>query len=144
MLGLAFALVASVAYADDAPAAGRVTFYKDVLPVLQENCQVCHREGGANLGGMVAPMAFTTYEGTRPWAKAIGENVSAGKMPPWHADKKFHGVFENERSITPDEANVLIAWAQAGAPRGNPTDAPKLKQWPSTGGWSIGALLRGR
>ena len=36
------------------------TFYADVLPVIQDNCQVCHREGGSNLGGMVAPMSFTT------------------------------------------------------------------------------------
>ena len=42
-------------------AAEQVTFTKDVLPILQENCQVCHRPDGANLGGMVAPMAFTTY-----------------------------------------------------------------------------------
>ena len=41
------------------------TFYKDVLPVLQTNCQECHRPGEA------APMSFLTYESTRPWAKAI-------------------------------------------------------------------------
>ena len=33
------------------------TFYADVLPVLQENCQVCHIEQGLNLGGMIAPEA---------------------------------------------------------------------------------------
>ena len=38
------------------------TYYADVLPVLQENCQVCHTEQGLNLGGMVAPMAFSSYE----------------------------------------------------------------------------------
>ena len=36
------------------------TFYADVLPLLQDNCQVCHRPNGQNLGGMVAPMASTT------------------------------------------------------------------------------------
>ena len=45
----------------------RPTFYKDVMPILQENCQVCHREGGANFGGMYAPMAFTDYANVRPW-----------------------------------------------------------------------------
>jgi hypothetical protein len=42
-----------------------VTFNKDVLPVLQKNCQSCHR------AGEVAPMTFMTYQDTQPWAKAI-------------------------------------------------------------------------
>ncbi len=138
LLVSAMAVSASTAAiaADAAPA--KATFYKDVLPILQERCQVCHREGGANLGGMVAPMAFTTYETTRPWAKSIAENISTGKMPPWHAAPEFHGVFENERSITPDEKETLIAWVQAGAPRGNPTDAPEPRDWGGSSGWSIG------
>ncbi len=45
-----------------------VTYTKDVLPVLQENCQECHRSFGSNLGGMVAPMSFMSYRETRPWA----------------------------------------------------------------------------
>jgi len=31
-----------------------VTFYKDVLPILQKNCQTCHRPGE------IAPMSFMT------------------------------------------------------------------------------------
>ena len=45
--------------------ASQPTFYKDVLPVLQKNCQNCHRPGEAG------PMSLLTYESTRPWAKAI-------------------------------------------------------------------------
>jgi mono/diheme cytochrome c family protein len=135
--GLAVALLAGVATANDA-APKRVTFYKDVLPILQERCQVCHREGGANLGGMVAPMAFTSYDTTRPWAKSIAENVASGKMPPWHAAPEFDGVFENERIITPEERDTLVAWARTGAARGNPTDAPEAREWPNADGWSIG------
>ena len=50
---------------------GEITFYRDVLPILQENCQTCHRGVAANSGGMVAPMSLVTYDETRPWAKAI-------------------------------------------------------------------------
>ena len=32
-----------------------VTFSKDVLPILQKNCQSCHRPGE------IAPMSFLTY-----------------------------------------------------------------------------------
>jgi hypothetical protein len=47
-------------------------------------------------------------------------------------------VFDNERSITDEQKQTLIAWANAGAPRGNPTDAPETKAWPANDGWSIG------
>ena len=56
---------------------GSVTFNKDVLPVLQKNCQSCHRPGE------VAPMSLLTYNDARPWAKAIktGLLVLTQKMP---------------------------------------------------------------
>lgn len=38
----------------------RVTFNKDVLPILQRNCQVCHRPG------QVAPMSLITYRRLAP------------------------------------------------------------------------------
>ena len=50
-----------------------MSFNKDVLPILQRNCQVCHRPGEA------APMSFLTYESTRPWAKAIKQAVVTRK-----------------------------------------------------------------
>ena len=54
-----------------------VTFQKDVLPILQGNCQSCHRPG------QVAPMSFLTYKDVRPWAKSIKAAVAVRKMPPW-------------------------------------------------------------
>jgi hypothetical protein len=41
-------------------AAQQVTFTKDVAPILQEKCQVCHRPG------TFAPMSLLTYEEARP------------------------------------------------------------------------------
>ncbi len=114
------------------------TFYKDVLPVLQENCQVCHRPNGANLGGMVAPMAFTSYNDTRPWARSIARQVEARTMPPWHADAQHNGVFSNERTITDADVTTLVTWAQSGAPAGDVADAPAARQWPASEGWTIG------
>src|SRR5882672_6620906 len=71
-----------------AASTGQSTFNKDVLPVLQKNCQTCHRPGE------VAPMSFLTYQETRPWAKAIKGAVLSHKMPPWFADPKY-GHFQN-------------------------------------------------
>ncbi len=114
------------------------TFYGDVLGILQENCQVCHRENGANLGGMVAPMAFTDYQNTRPWARSIARQVEAKLMPPWHASTEHKGVFANERTLAEADIATLIAWAKAGAPSGDVADAPPAKEWPVSGGWTIG------
>lgn len=114
------------------------TYYGDVQSILEQECQVCHRPNGANLGGMVAPMAFTSYQETRPWARSIARQVESGLMPPWHAAPRHHGVFENERSLSDEQKATLIAWAKGGAPLGNAADAPPAKEWERSDGWTIG------
>src|SRR5215472_6911971 len=98
----------------DAP----VTFHRDILPVLQKNCQNCHRPGEA------APMSFLTYEQTRPWAKAMKQAVLTKKMPPWFADSHY-GKFANDRTLSQSEIDTIVAWADTGAKEGNSKDAPK-------------------
>jgi len=100
--------------------AQQVTFYRDVLPILQNRCQECHRQG------QMAPMAFSTYQQTRPWAKAIREAVLTRKMPPWFADPCC-GKFSNDRSLTAAERDTLARWADSGAPQGRESDAPPPK-----------------
>lgn len=107
----------------------QVTFYKDVLPVLEKNCQTCHRPGEA------APMAFLSYDETRPWAKAIKTAVLTKKMPPWFADAHY-GKFSNDRSLSQTEIDTLVSWADNGSPAGNMKDAPKPIEWVE--GWRIG------
>src|SRR6478672_2636945 len=85
------------------------TFTKDVAPILQRNCQACHRPGEA------APFSLLPYEQARPWAKAIKAAVLQKKMPPWFADPQF-GKFSNDRTLTDSEVNTLVAWADGGAP----------------------------
>jgi len=108
--------------------AQQVTFYRDVLPILQNRCQECHRQG------QLAPTAFSTYRETRPWAKAIREAVLTRTMPPWFADPCC-GKFANDRSLTASERDILARWADSGAEQGRESDAPPLKVW--TEGWNI-------
>ena len=105
------------------------TFSKDVAPILNKNCVTCHRPGD------IAPMSLMTYEQARPWAKSIREKVTRGTMPPWHAEAA-RGVFVNDRRLTESEKSTLIAWADAGAPLGNPKDLPPAPKF--TEGWEIG------
>ncbi len=131
------ALVLAGAVQLSAGAEERVTFTKDILPILQENCQTCHRPSGTNLSGMIAPMSLMTYEEVRPWAKAISKAASEKVMPPWHAAEEFHGVFSNERTLRQEQIDTLVAWAGQRAPRGNPKDAPEPLSF-SESGWNFG------
>src|SRR5580693_3587497 len=104
------------------------TFYRDVLPILQDHCQSCHRPGE------VAPMPLVTYQQTRPWASAIAHEVQMKMMPPWFADSRY-GRFANDPSLTEQQISAISAWAASGAPAGNSRDAPPAKEWAK--GWNI-------
>ena len=74
-------------------AAPAPTFHKDVLPILQERCQECHREGE------IGPMPLMSYKQARPWAKAIRESVRTKKMPPWFADSAAREVLKRPLAV---------------------------------------------
>jgi mono/diheme cytochrome c family protein len=117
-------------HGQEKPAATPATFYRDVLPILQQHCQACHRSGG------IAPMAFQTYAGTRPYATAIALAAEARTMPPWFAQEGV-GKFSNDPSLTGAEIAMLSAWVKDKTPAGNPADAPALRNW--VGGWTMPA-----
>jgi mono/diheme cytochrome c family protein len=104
------------------------TFARDVAPILQRNCQTCHRPGEA------APFSLLTYEQARPWAKAIKEAVLEKKMPPWFADPRF-GKFSNDASLSQSDIHTLVAWVDAGAPPGDSKEMPAPRHFVE--GWSI-------
>src|SRR5262245_64102257 len=92
----------------EATSAATVTFTKDVAPIIQKNCTVCHRPGE------VAPMSFMNYREVRPWAKAIREKVVSRAMPPWFADPA-HGEFSNDSRLSQKEIDTISAWVDGGA-----------------------------
>ena len=106
-----------------------ITFSKDVAPIFFKSCTGCHRPGE------IAPMSLLTYKDARPWAKSIRDKVANKEMPPWHADPN-HGEWRNDRRITQEAINTIIAWVNGGAPEGNPKDLPPTPEY--TAGWRIG------
>src|ERR1700687_4757105 len=102
-----------------APAAA-VTFTKDVAPILQRSCQVCHRPGS------VAPMSLLTYEEARPWARSIRQKVVARTMPTWTLERTV-GIqkVKGDRSLSAGEIAIIAKWVDSGAPRGNPAHMPQ-------------------
>jgi mono/diheme cytochrome c family protein len=105
------------------------TFHKDVVPILQQNCQECHRPNA------IAPMSFMTYRDTRPYARAIAKAVVTRTMPPWFADPTV-GHFKNAKMLTDPQIATISAWAEQGALEGDPKDAPPPVEFQD--GWTIG------
>ena len=104
------------------------TFYRDVLPILQQHCQSCHRPGE------IGPLPLITYEEAQTEARSIAFITASRKMPPWFADPSI-GHFANDPSLTAQEIAILNAWSKTKASAGDPHDAPPPRVW--TNGWNI-------
>src|SRR5438093_3361547 len=113
-----------------APAASVPTFAKDVAPIMFEKCASCHRTGE------VAPMTFLSYDDVRPWAKVIRSKVLAREMPPWGADPDHSLKFRNDRSLSKQQIDTIVAWVDGGAPKGSDADMPAVPTYAD--GWTAG------
>ena len=124
-VSLALALsAAAVPVAAQSPAPDEITFTRDVAPILQNHCQVCHRPD------TFAPMSLQTYEEARPWARAIKAKVVAREMPPWFIDKTV-GIqkFANDVSLSDKQIATIANWVDSGSPKGDPADMPPPREF---------------
>ena len=110
-------------------AEGVPTFAADVAPILYDNCVACHRPNH------LAPMSLISYDDVRPWARAVKTKVVSREMPPWGADSSVR-AYKNDASLSQAEIDVITAWVDGGAPRGNEADLPEVPEFAE--GWSIG------
>ncbi len=106
-----------------------VTYARHVARIFQARCQECHRPGE------IGPFPLLTYRDAEKRTSRIREAVLKERMPPWHADPRF-GEFTNDRRLSADERDTVLAWIDAGAPKGDDTDLPPALNFPS--GWKIG------
>jgi hypothetical protein len=122
-------LLLSVPFARSAEDEGP-TYHRDVLPVLQRHCQECHRPG------QIGPFSLLSYESARKRAGDLASVVEQRTMPPWPASTGVGGPFRGARVLSDAEIALLSDWAIAGAPEGNPADAPASRDFPSD--WPLG------
>ena len=108
--------------------AARVTFTRDVAPILFQHCVECHRPGE------IGPFALIDYDEVAGWAEMMVEVVEQGRMPPWHADPQ-HGDFVGARRLPDGARKTLANWLAQGMPEGDPADLPAQPQWVS--GWHL-------
>lgn len=108
---------------------GEVTYAKQVSRILQKNCQECHRPDE------IGPFSLLSYKDAKAWADTIHEVVLEQRMPPWYADPR-HGKFSNDRRLSQEETDTLLAWVEQGCPKGDDKDLPPPLKFPE--GWKIG------
>jgi hypothetical protein len=109
-----------------------VTFAKNIAPMLQQKCQVCHQPGS------IAPMSLMTYDDAKEYADKIKERVSTRVMPPWHIDRTV-GIqeFKNDRGLSDDQISTFVRWIDAGMPFGRQQDLPAPAKFPDPAGWQL-------
>jgi hypothetical protein len=115
-----------------APRDRSITFTRDVAPLLQQKCQVCHQPDS------IGPMPLITYEDAREYAGKIKRKVSQRLMPPWHIDRSI-GIqeFKNDRSLSDEQIATLVGWVDGGTPLGDPKDMPPPAKFPDPLGWQL-------
>ena len=113
-----------------------VTFSKDVAPILQANCEICHRPAS------VGPMSLMTYQEVRRYASRARDLVSKRLMPPYHLDTGV-GIqdIKDDWRLSDEEIETVVAWVDAGAPEGNPADLPPPIDWPNEQKWQLEDIL---
>ena len=114
--------------ASDAP---EVTFARDIAPVLQRNCQQCHRPES------IGPMSLTTYQEVRPWVRSIKQRVVTGEMPPYRYDRHI-GIqdLKDDLRLSPSEIDMIARWVDDGAPLGDPAHLPPPMSFPDLNKWA--------
>lgn len=98
--------------------ATKVTFTQDVASILQRHCQECHRPG------QVGPFSLMNFREAAKRAIDIAQVAGDRQMPPWKPTPHFGPEFKNDRSLSEAEIATLQAWADSGAPEGDPKDMP--------------------
>src|SRR6202030_3285829 len=103
-------------------ATGKITYTNQIARLFQRNCQECHRPGE------IGPFSLLKYDQAKGWADMIQETVRDGRMPPWYADPRY-GKFANDRRLSKEEKETLLAWIDQGCAKGDDKDLPPAKEW---------------
>ncbi|NQV68458.1 MAG: hypothetical protein HQ498_00395 [Pseudohongiella sp.] len=113
-----------------------ITYNSDVGRILNENCVVCHREGG------IGPMQLTSYDQVRPWAPLIQMRVANREMPPYAYD---HGIgiqdLQGDWRLEQEEIDTIVAWVNQGSPLGDTDIVPAAADLPDPDQWTFASAF---
>ena len=107
-----------------------LNYSEHISPIIEGHCASCHHPGTA------APFSLINYEDVIAHAQMIHEVVRDETMPPWYANK-HHGKFQNDRSLSDKQKQMLLEWLdsqRAMGPVDTPKEPPQFEETP----WRIG------
>ncbi len=93
----------------------KISYSKDVAPIINEKCSNCHVTGG------IGPFVLDSYEVVKGYAPMIRETLRTKRMPPYFPDPHI-GHFKNEQGLTAAQTKTLVHWIEGGAQRGTGAD----------------------
>ena len=113
-----------------ASATSDLTFHRDVAPIVQRRCEICHR------AGEVAPMPLERYQDVVAYAEMLEEVIRDKRMPPYPGVSSRE--FAYDERLTEDERRTLLTWLRSDRAEGDPADAPTTVKYPDRRHWKIG------
>jgi hypothetical protein len=105
------------------------TYSKDIAPIYQAKCQICHHDGD------IAPFSLNNYDDAVTWATETRGSIINGTMPPWKPVAGY-GDFRDNTSLAADEKQTILSWLTGGMPEGDPADLPDPVVY--AGDWPLG------
>jgi Flp pilus assembly protein TadD len=105
------------------------TFYRNIAPIIYQNCSPCHRPGESG------PFSLLSYDDVKRHASQIAAVTGQHFMPPW-LPEVGHGEFDEERRLSSAQIRLIQAWVTNGAPAGRIADASPPPKFKSE--WSLG------
>lgn len=111
-----------------------VTFTRDVAPIIQRNCQLCHSPGG------IGPMPLLTYQHVRRNGPLIKQMVQGREMPPYQYDTHI-GIqrLQNDWRLSAQDIATIVRWVDGGMPEGDPADLPPAPTLPDPAEYRLAA-----
>lgn len=100
------------------------TYWRDAKAVLDRKCVTCHQQDA------VAPFSLETYAQAAEFAPILVGAIESGSMPPWPPNASCN-EYAGTRALDEQERESLLAWIDAGAPEGDPADAPEPPEPPA-------------
>ena len=112
---------------DTTPA--KVTFNRDIAPIVYQYCAACHRPGEAG------PFRLLTYQDVKSHGRQIMAVTHTRFMPPWPPEPG-ELKFADERRLSDQQIATIKAWVDQGMLEGKAADLPPRPKFVE--GWQLG------
>ncbi len=107
----------------------KLTFNRDIAPIIFSQCVVCHHPGG------LGPFSLINYQDVSKRAKIVARVTANRYMPPW-LPEPGHGEFAGERRLSDEQIALIDRWAKEEMPEGAPEDLKVKPEWNDD--WQLG------